>query len=364
MWQVFWCTASTRFTPARGARVALAMLPPLVGIAVLGHSRVGSNVAVGTLLGVLFVAPCDQGTSLRIRAQAMTVGSLVGALLVGLGSWIGGPWWVAMPALAVTTFLSGLLPLYGTVVAQMGTTLTVLVAFALGRGGGPATAVPTALGYLLGGILFLSLVFASSALDQLLHLVADAPRAAPTPAAAVATVSVPATGHVPLVRLAVLRAAGTALVAGAAWSSGIPYPQWAAIVVILSVRTDQMAALRLTTRRVVGTVLAAGLADVVLHVLPDPVVLAGLAVGSEFLAVTVQNVNFTAFVFFFTLTLLLLGRPTQGPEHAALRVATTVVGALVALAISALAAWLAQHPSSVPPPHSQPPHGAPGEGPP
>jgi hypothetical protein len=103
------------------------------------------------------------------------------------------------------------------------------VAFALGRDGGPAIAVPTALGYLLGGILFFLLVFASSALSG------------------------PATGYTPVVRLAVLRAAGTALVAGVAWRSGIPYPQWAGIVVILSVRPDQMAALRLTTRRVIGS---------------------------------------------------------------------------------------------------------------
>jgi hypothetical protein len=356
VWQIFRRMDGAPFTPARGARVALAMLPPLVTIANLGHSRVGSNVAVGTLLGVLFVAPCDQGSSLRIRVEAMTAASLVGTLVVGLGSWFGEPWWVAVPVLGVTTFLSGLLPLSGTVVAQVGTTLTVLVAFALGRDGGPATAVPTALGYVLGGILFLALVFVSSALGWLLHLLGGGPGAASTPTT-VTRLSTPATGRAPVVRLALLRAVGTALVSGAAWGSGIPYPQWAVIVVILSVRPDQMAALRLTTRRVVGTVLAAGLADLVLHVLPDPVVLAGLAVGSEFLAVTVQNVNFTAFVFFFTLTLLLLGRPTQGSEHAALRVATTLVGALVALCISALAAWLAEHPS-VPP--RRPPEAWPG----
>ena len=119
-----------------------------------------------------------------------------------------------------------------------------------------------------------------------------------------------------------------------------------------------MAALRLTTQRVVGTVLAAGLADGVLHVIPDPVVLAGLAVGGEFLAVTVQNVNFTGFVVFLTLPLLLLSRPTQGQAHAAVRVATTVVGAGVALGISALAAWLAQRPSSAPP--RRPPEPLPG----
>src|SRR5260221_4909813 len=109
--------------------------------------------------------------------------------------------------------------------------------------------------------------------------------------------------------------------AGPAWGSGIAYPHWAAIVVLLSVQPDQMAALRLTAQRIVGTVLAAGLADVVLHVIPDPVGLAGLAVGAKFLSVTVQNVNFTVFVFFLTLPLLLLSRPTQGTAHVASRTA-------------------------------------------
>ena len=118
-----------------------------------------------------------------------------------------------------------------------------------------------------------------------------------------------------------------------------------------------MAALRLTSQRVVGTVLAAGLAAVVLQVVPDSVVLAGLAIGAEFLAVTVKYVNFTVFIFFLTLPLLLLSGPTQGPAHAALRVVTTVVGALVALGISALAAWLAQRAAAPP---RRPPEPLPG----
>ncbi|HEV2459520.1 MAG TPA: FUSC family protein [Ktedonobacterales bacterium] len=157
--------------------------------------------------------------------------------------------------------------------------------------------------------------------------------------------------------MAAVRAAGTAVVAGAAWGSGIAYPHWAPIIVILSVRPDEMVALRLTTQRVIGTVLAAGLTAIILHVVPDPVVLAGLAVGAEFLAVTIKYVNFTCFVFFLTLPLLLLSRPTQGPAHAALRVATTVVGAGVALGISAFAAWLARR-ATVPP--RRPPEPLPG----
>ena len=357
MWQIFRRTAGAPFTPVRGAQVALAMLPPLVGIAVLGRTRVGSNVAGGALLGVLFVASCDVGPSLRIRAQAMAAGAVMGTLLLGLGSWIGGPWWVAVPALAVTTFLSGLLPLYSPVIAQMGIILTILFALALGRDGGPANAVPAALGFLLGGMSFPLLVIASSALGRLPHSIGAAPQAAREPAAPVAAPSVSYTRHALVLRLAVLRAVGTGVVAGVAWGSGIAYPHWAPIVVILSVRPDQMAALRLTTQRVVGTVLAAGLADVVLHVVPDPVVLAGLAVAGEFLAVTVKDVNYTCFIFFLTLPLLLLSVPTSGPAHAALRVATTLVGAVVALGISALSAWLAQRASAPP---RRPPEPLPG----
>jgi Fusaric acid resistance protein-like len=118
-----------------------------------------------------------------------------------------------------------------------------------------------------------------------------------------------------------------------------------------------MAALRLTTWRVVGTVLAAGLADGVLHVVHDPVVVAGLAVGGEFLAVTVKDVNYTCFVFFLTLPLLLLSLPPQGQAHAVLRVATTLVSAVVALGISALSAWLAQRAAAPP---RRPPEPLPG----
>jgi hypothetical protein len=154
MEHLFRRTVGAQFAPAEGARVALAMVPALVGIAVLGGTRVGGTVPAGALLGVLFVASCDLGPTLHIRVQAMGTGTVVGALLLGLGCRIGGPWWVAMLALAAMTFVSGLLslvPSYGPLVAQVGIVLTILLALALGRDGGPAAAVPSALGFLLGG---------------------------------------------------------------------------------------------------------------------------------------------------------------------------------------------------------------------
>ncbi len=342
MWQIFQRTAGARLTPVRGVRAALAMLLPVVVIDVLGRNRVSSSAAVGTLLGVLFVAFCDVGVTLRDRVRAMTAGATVGALLLTLGSAIGGLWWVAVLALALATFLSGMLPpVYGPVAGQVGIVLTIVLAVALGRDGGLALALPSALGFLFGGAFFLLLVLVSFLLRRLPPPVGEAPSAAQTPPHA--GPKVPITVRSPMIYLALLRATGTALVAGLAWGSGMAYPQWAPIVVIGSVRPDQMAALRLTTQRVVGTVLGAGLADVVLLWVQNPVVLAGFAVTGVFLAFTVKDVNYTFFVFFLTtLILLLLNLPTPGPTHAALRVLTTLVGAAVALGISWLSAWLAQ----------------------
>jgi hypothetical protein len=356
MRQVFSRTADTQFTPGRGARAAVAMLLPVVVLEVLGRNRANGDAAAGTLLGVLFVAFCDIGTSPPIRARAMAAGAVVGALLLALGSSIGGSWWVAVLAVALATLLSGMLPVYGPVVAQVGIILTIVFALALGRDGGPIRAGPTALGFLFGGAFFLLLVLVSVVLRRSPPPVGQTPTVAQTPPLAVPRGRV--SFRSPMLHFALLRAGGAALVAGLAWGSGIAYPHWAPIVVIASVRPDQMAALRLTTQRVVGTVLGAGLADVVLFSVQVPVVVAGLAILGVFLAFTVKDVNYTFFVFFLTTqTLLLLSLPAPGPTHAALRVVTTLIGAVVALGISWLSARFVRRTAA--PPHA-PPEPSPG----
>ena len=338
--------------------MAVAMLLPLLVLEVLGRNHVGSNAAVGTLLGVLFVAFCDLGPSLRIRAWAMAAGATLGALLMELGSAIGGSWWVVVPTLALATFLSGVLSVYGPVVAQVGVILTIVFAVALGRDGGPASAVPAALGFIFGGTFFPLLVFVSFLPGMLPHPIGQASKAARVPLPP----TVPRPGSIrrsSLVRFAALRATGVALIAGLAWGAGIPYPQWAPVVVIGSVRPNQMAALRLTTQRVIGTILGAGLADLVLAWVHDPSVLAGLAVGGVFMAFTVKDVNHTFFIFFLTvLTLLLVNIPAPGPTHAALRVVTTLIGAAAALGVSWLSAWIEEHSSAAASPPESPPGSA------
>src|SRR5262249_47901952 len=151
-----------------------------------------------------------------------------GALLMVLGSSIGGPWWVAVLTLTLATFIGGILSVYGMGVAQVGIILTILFAMALGRDGGPAVAVPTALGFLSGGAFFLLLVLVSSLLRQSPHpAIQESAIAPPTPQPQAAGSPPPLTRWPSVVRFALLRAVGTGLIAGLAWGSGVPYPQWA-----------------------------------------------------------------------------------------------------------------------------------------
>jgi hypothetical protein len=356
--RAFLWKADARLTPERGARVAVAILLPLVVLEVLGRTRVGSSVAGGTLLGVLFAAFCDLGPSLRVRTRAMGAGILLGAPLILLGFSIGSSWWVAALALTLATFLSGLLLVYGLIATQVGTILAIVFAIALGQASGPAAGLLTALGFLLGGVFFFLLVPVFSWLGWPLHYTPPPPlppggiALPPAQAGPLAALLTHLTHRSPLVRFALLRAAGTGLIALLAWGSGVLYPQWAPVVVIASVRPDQMAALLLTTQRVTGTILGAGLADVALAWVDAPAALVALAVAGVFLAFTVIDISSTFFVFFLTfLTLLLLNISTAAPTYIALRVVATLIGGVAALGVSLLAAWLRQRPSAAPSQH-------------
>jgi hypothetical protein len=369
VWQIFRRNVGAQFTPIRGAWMAIAMLLPVAIIQVLGHSRVSSAAAGGALLGVLFVAFCDPGSShsLPIRARAMAAGTLVGALLLGLGSWIGGPtWWVAALTLGLVTFLGGVLALYGPVAAQLGVILSILFAVALGRGGGPASAAPSLLGFLVGGTVVTLFVMGGTVVIRFVLTLSAFRRpsqpiggAAPAARAPATSPSAPVTPQPRLIRFAALRAAGTALVAGVAWGIGLPYPEWAALVVIGSTRPNQMTKLGLTMQLAVGTCLGAALAGVVLSVVHDPVVVVVLTVGVVFVAFTVKDVNETFYMFFFTiLILLLLSLPSPGHAPVGLRVATTLVGAAVALGLSWLSGWFVRRAAAPPRQPPEPSQGA------
>ncbi len=342
--ELFRPSAGSHLDPASGARAAVAMFLPLFVLEVIGRNEVGASAAAGTLLGVLFVAFCDLGPTLRARALAMSAGAIIGALLMLLGSWLGSLWWwTPALALALATFASGMLPPYGMVATQAGVILTIVLAVALGKDGGLAAAVPAALGYLFGGAFFLALVLSTVILSRFQRFAARQPAPALPAPVTLSAPNKPLPSRSLLIRLALLRALGAGLIAGLTWGYGLAYPHWAPVVVIGSIRTDQAAAVSLTTQRIVGTVLGAALADVVLLWVSSPQALVVLAVVGIFLAFTVKDVNMTSFIFFLTfLTLLLLNLSATGPAYVVLRIVTTLIGAGAALVVSLLSALLAR----------------------
>src|SRR5260370_25607981 len=137
--------------PVKGFYTALAMFLPLLVLTMLGQSAFGGLVMIGALL----TAFGDVGTSSRTRAWSLFMTAIGGTLVTALGRLIAGPWWVEIVEIFLVVFISGLLSVYGRVAATMGLLLTITFVVSLANPGGPATSLPAAGGFFLGGALLL-----------------------------------------------------------------------------------------------------------------------------------------------------------------------------------------------------------------
>jgi uncharacterized membrane protein YccC len=253
----------------------------------------------------------------------------------------------------LVTLLSGHLRMFGPLVDLVGLLLTVLCVLSLGIGGGFGTALPTALGFLLGGALVLLLTLLSSLPDQLRP--SDARPEGPRPRPAVSLARLGAYGELrsPLFWQGLLRALGAGGAAALAWTLGVAYPQWAPIIVILCIRPDKEASIQVVWQNLLGTVLGAVLAELFITSFQTPLVVLLTLVVVVFLAFTIKDVNYVYFVFFKTnLTLLFISLATPGVSRARLLVASVLVGAGIALAVTYLSAWMVRRQGSRPTPVS------------
>jgi Fusaric acid resistance protein-like len=326
-----------KLTPARGVSTAAAALLALGVVAVSHHISLASMAIVGVLL----VSLCDSGGATRARIQAMGSATLAGALLFALGRTIGDPWWLAVPAILVATLAAGIFVVYGPAATAAGLILDVVFAVGLGMGGGPATALPSLVGFLIGGAcaLLAALAFSPARGSQ------DGPSAPHRsgPASTRGSTRGPALAQLTLrsslVRFAVIRAGGVAVAAGVAWWLNVSHPHWAVLTVILCVRPDMQASLLATIERLSGTIMGAIVAELGIVLIPNQLVLAALAVALMAFAFTVRDISNPLFIFFLTvMTLFLISIPTGGFSLARLEVCETLIGAAVALTVAYLGA--------------------------
>lgn len=331
---LFRSTPGARPNPVKGAYTALAIFLPLIILGMRGHVAFGGQVMFGALL----TAFGDVGTSSRMQAKVLLVIAVGGALMTALGRLIGGLWWVEGGEIFLAVLLSGLLAAYGRAIAAVGSLLTIIFVLSLSTHRGPATAVSSAAGFLLGGVILLlfALVFARfQAGHRAPGNEAHASRSRPT----LATFTAHLTWTSPLFRFTVLRALGAAVAAVIGWTLSGPYPYWAALTVIICTRPDKRTSLVMALQNIIATFLGALLADVLIAGVQSSFVIGLIVVAVTFLAFTVKELNYMLHLFFLTnLILLIASIGTAGHAFVAWRMLAILIGSGIVLVIM----WLNQ----------------------
>lgn len=325
--------ADARLNPVKGFSTALAMFLPLLVLTILGQRAFGVLVMTGALL----TSFGDVGTFPRTQARLLGMIAVGGALMTALGRLIGGPWWGEIVEIFLVVFLSGLLSVYGRVASVMGLLLTISFVISLANRNGPATALPAAGGFLLGGVILLlfALLFAWLLSHRSTQSNAERPN---SPQPGRTTLAAQLTWTSPLLRLSFLRAVGAAVAAGSGWMWGGPPFYWAALTVIICTRQDKETSWMMALQNVVATFLGALLAAVLIASVLNTLVLGLLVVASTFLAFTVKERNYLLYLFFFTiLILLLISIGMAGQSLVVWRMVTILFGAGIVLVITFLA---------------------------
>jgi len=329
---LFRSTPGARPNPVKGCYTALALFLPLIILAQFGHVAFGGQVMFGALL----TAFGDPGTSSRMQAKILLVIAVGGALMTALGRFIGGPWWVEGMEIFFAVFLSGMLATYGQAIAGLGSLLTIILVLSLSTRSGPATAGPSAAGFLLGGVILLlfALLFAKF---QTGHSAPGnetrASRSRPT----LTTLTSQLTWTSPLLRFSVLRAIGAAVAAMIGWNLSGSYPYWATITVIACTRPDKKTSLVMALQNIVATFLGALLADLLIAGVQNSLVIGLILVAVTFLAFTVKELNYILHLFFLTnLILLVISIGTAGHAFVVWRMVAILIGAGIVLVITLL----------------------------
>jgi uncharacterized membrane protein YccC len=116
---------------------------------------------------------------------------------------------------------------------------------------------------------------------------------------------------------------------------GLPYAHWIPVYTLVVLQPDYEQTLTIFAQRLVGTILAATLAAVLLGNVHDKYVTVAIILAFAFIAVSVHGANMLFYSFFSTVTiLLLLDLPTPGSlTDVWARVLNVFIGALIAVVV-------------------------------
>jgi hypothetical protein len=332
MADLFQIKADARLTPGKAAYTAAAVFLPLLILAALGQKTLGA----AAMLGALLVAFANADIPYRQRALLLGVATVGGALFTALGRLVGGAWWLVTLEIFLVVLVGGLLSIYGTGVAMVGLLLTIPFVIALGSPGGLTTALTAAEGYLIGGAILTALALGFTLLGQHKHAAEVKKQPARTPGTTPRTMlRSHLTFSTPLSRYALLRAVGAASAAAISWGSGMLYPYWAVLTVIICARESRETSLFVTAQYIVATIAGALLAYLFIVSVHNPLAIGLIIVAITFITFTVKDLNYTIQVFLLTnLILLLISLSTSGQSFAKWRVESILIGAAIVLIVT------------------------------
>lgn len=319
-------------------RITVGLLVSLIVLTALGQSKYWGSFA----FGILFVGISDlysPGDSMSVRTRRIVITTLAGALITGLGTALGVNWALATMGTFVIALLFGASEAWGKTAAFAAYLVLIWYFVSLGFHGGLSQALPEALAWLLGGALYL-----------LLGQVKFRRKGSSSPQAEQEQAPVQESGSLlsryfaffsfssPLFHFNVLKALAVALAAGIGLGFNLPYAYWIPLFTHIVMQPGRRDSLSVFVLRLLATIVGAVLASVLLGSIHSSAILEVIAVICVFIGVALHNVNLLTYLFFTTLSILLLdGLSTPGTlTDVRARVLNVLIGSLIALAFALL----------------------------
>ena len=306
--------------------VAIAIV--VVFVAIFG------TVGMTAGLAALFVIMADQPGSIRDRIVAVLLMTGFGALIAMVAVWAGtSNIWAATLLTFIVTGVATLVSGFGPGAAVRGLLLSIWAIVALTFGGDTETAVQLAVAFASGGAIAAVILWLRS-------------RSSPEPAMEAETAASTRTlgdlARSPLGWFSLLRASAVALAMALGALLFPDHAIWAALTVVLVMKSKAGEAVAAGILRTFGTVAGVVAAEVVLGSSggPDAALLIGFFIAAFGMA-AFKKVNYALFVLFLT-ALLVLSQALIGEsaDTAAIdRLLATILGAAIAFSGIGIGRW-------------------------
>jgi hypothetical protein len=323
-----------KFNWVVGLRVVVALFVPLFVLGALGLTQYWPNVS----FGVIFVGISDLFTlkaPIGYRMRRLGITTLAGALLTVLGLVMGVNWELAVLGTFVITLLLGATLAWGKPAALAGYLVNIWFVVSLSFHGGTAKALPLALAWLIGGAFYMLLVLVRFKRQPSPSEAAQGTAPSQSPKSHFSTYFALFRFTNPPFLFVLLKALAVTVGAAIGFGFGLPFGYWIPIYTLVVLQPDYEQTLNIFWQRVIGTIVAAALATVLLVGVHNQYLFALIILVFAFLAFAMYEVNMLIYIFFSTVAILLLidiSTPGSLTDVWA-RMLNVFIGALIAVVV-------------------------------